>query len=210
MIGILQAIEVIKILTQTGSTMHDTVLMYDALQCCFLRIKKTGKKHTCGVCGHDPWIKCMEDSVQASIGESSHAVKAVSQLEGFLSPRKNHSSNHAIPTVSCADYFKLASTKEHVLLDVRVAQQYAMIRLKDSVNIPVENLHAMLPKVELLSGGTKEVYCICRRGIASLEATRIIMDAIASGQYPNIHSVRNIDGGLVAWSREVDTDFPIY
>lgn len=210
MIGILQAIEVIKIVTQIGSTMHDTVLMYDALQCCFLRLKKSGKKCTCGVCGHDPWIQCMEDSLQASIGENTHDVEEGTQPDGYLSSRKSNYSNHAIPAVSCADYCKLATAKQHVLLDVRVAQQYAIIRLKDSVNIPLETLHAKLPEVERLSGGTKVVYCICRRGIASLEATRIIMDAITSGQYPNIHSVQNIDGGLVAWSREVDKDFPLY
>jgi adenylyltransferase/sulfurtransferase len=195
--------------------MHDKMLMYDALQCCFLRVKKPGRRKTCAVCGPDAWIKCMEDSLRASLVDNIGAPTAVVKQAGFLLnkegiPAKTTSST--LPTISCFDYFKLIvkAAAHHVLLDVRVAQQYAIVSLKDSVNIPLENLHIKLAEVERLSEGKKAVYCICRRGIASSEATRIIMDAIASGKYPHIHSVINITGGLIAWSNEVDTDFPLY
>jgi adenylyltransferase/sulfurtransferase len=215
MIGVLQAIEVIKILTGIGSTMHDQMLMYDALQCCFLRVKKSGKRKTCAVCGPDAWIKCMEDSLRVSLVDSIDAPTHVVKQAGFPLNKEGNSAkstSSTLPTISCFDYFKLIvkGDAHHVLLDVRVSQQYAIVSLKDSVNIPLESLHIMLAEVERLSEGKKAVYCICRRGIASSEATRIIMDGIASGKYPYIHSVINITGGLIAWAKEVDKDFPLY
>jgi adenylyltransferase/sulfurtransferase len=95
------------------------------------------------------------------------------------------------------------------LLDVRVRRQFEMCSLsQDAINVPLANLPEELERVAELSNGVKPVYCLCRRGIASSEATRILVEATKS--HPGIFSPKNIRGGLVAWSNEVDPSFPIY
>ena len=88
----------------------------------------------------------------------------------------------------------------HILLDVRVERQFDMCSLPAAINIPL----ASLPDhIEELSSSNKPIYCLCRRGIFSVEATRILSEA-------GIPSVHNVTGGLLSWSKEVDPDFPIY
>ena len=113
--------------------------------------------------------------------------------------------------ISCKDYETIRKFgKSHVLLDVRVPRQYEMCSLEGAVNIPLGELEASLERIEELSDSTRPIYCVCRRGVASAEATRILSEAIAGGKHPRIHSVRNIAGGLNVWSEDVDRNFPMY
>jgi len=59
-----------------------------------------------------------------------------------------------------------------------------------------------------MSNGCKPIYCVCRRGIASVAATNIISKAAL--EHPNIYSVKNIVGGLNSWRLKVDGTFPKY
>ena len=114
-----------------------------------------------------------------------------------------------LPAISCLDYAKLRrSGTPHVLLDVRVKEQFELCTLPGATNIPLEVLKESLGVVEELSEGTKPVYCLCRRGIASVAATKILQDAAQN--HPNIHSVADISGGLDSWRRDVDNQFPKY
>jgi adenylyltransferase/sulfurtransferase len=83
-----------------------------------------------------------------------------------------------------------------------------MCSLQGAINIPLANLPEELGRVADLSNGVNPVYCLCRRGIASAEATRILLEATNS--HSGIFSPKNIRGGLVAWSNEVDPSFPKY
>jgi len=47
------------------------------------------------------------------------------------------------------------------------------------------------------------IYVLCRRGIDSQVAVQKLNSA-------GLYDVKNIKGGLVAWSKEVDKNFPIY
>ncbi len=112
-------------------------------------------------------------------------------------------------SVSCAEYNEIVSNGQpHVLLDVRVARQYEMCALKGAINLPLGQLESHLERVGLMSRGELPIYCICRRGIASEEATRIIQQSIKDGN--QVHSVYNIQGGLNSWAKTVDMEFPQY
>lgn len=91
----------------------------------------------------------------------------------------------------------------------RVSRQFEMCSLNDSINLPLEHLREQLDRVSELSRGQLPVYCLCRRGVASAEATRIIKECIDDGK-GRIHSVYNIYGGLRAWVETVDDSFPQY
>lgn len=48
------------------------------------------------------------------------------------------------------------------------------------------------------------VYTLCRRGIDSQEAVKVLKSNGVTG------TVKNIDGGLLAWSNVIDKNFPVY
>ena len=186
--------------------MHDRLLMYDSLRCSFLSIKKPPKSLECSVCGEKPTILSMKDSW--SVSQSARGPICV--VEDTKDP--SLVVQPPLPAhlnISCTDYASIREKGEpHILLDVRVRRQFEMCSLQGAINIPLANLPGELQRVAELSGGVKPVYCLCRRGIASTEATRILSEATKN--HPSIHSPKNIRGGLTAWSKEVDPSFPKY
>lgn len=179
--------------------MHDRLAMYDSLQCSFMRIKKPPKQPACAVCGPNATIKTMEDSAKASSSSRGPSCSTTTSV-----PPVPPSNN-----ITCTDYSIIRKNNEpHILLDVRVKEQYELCNLEGAINLPLEELQDKLSFVENLSSGSKPIYCLCRRGIASAIATNMLLDA--KEKYPNLHSVVNIKGGLNAWRDSVDGSFPRY
>lgn len=198
LIGILQATETLKVLTGIGSTMHDRLLMYDAMCCSFLNIKKPPRRKDCVVCGSKANISmetCKELSSNAR-GPQKNESKSVSPLlKSSITPEMN---------ISCTEYEKIRTSETpHVLLDVRVNRQFEMCSLSGAFNLELGKIESSLDKIERLCDGGKPMYCICRRGVASTEATRLISEKTDV-------KVFNIVGGYNAWEQEVDSSFPAY
>ena len=113
---------------------------------------------------------------------------------------------------------------------MRPARQYEMCSLPSSVNVPLSDLRsasslggpavssllsarfeaAGRPPPTLVAGeggdppANKNLYCICRRGVASREACEIIRRA------EGVVDPINVRGGLNSWHFEVDKTFPLY
>ena len=199
-IGTLQAVEAIKVVTGIGNVMHDRLMMYDSLHCSFLNVKKPPAKRKCAVCSPEATIKSMKDSVESLEKVRGPSICALPNTDD-LSPEQ---------TISCIDYNTVRKEgKPHVLLDVRVTRQFEMCSLEGSINLPLEDLSSKLNEVEELSHGELPVYCLCRRGVASAEAVKIIQKAI-DDENIQIHSVYDIKGGLNSWVANVDASFPSY
>lgn len=207
LIGVLQALEVLKVLTGVGTTLHDRLLMYDSLQCSFTNIRKPPKSNNCAVCSDSPTIKTMSDSKAASLlsrGPTGIVVEGDRRVSQNVAPQIAKDL-----TISCTEYNKLRKNGvRHVLLDVRAKQQFDMCSLDGAINIPLSDLGNQLDRLEELSGGIQPIYCLCRRGVFSVEATRAIAEA--RDERPKLHSVYNISGGLASWTDEVDPSFPKY
>jgi adenylyltransferase/sulfurtransferase len=186
------------------TTMKDRLLMYDSLNCSFINIKKPPKSAKCSVCGESPTITSMKDSWNAT--QMCRGPNVATTTIASLSVQPTLAKGFHI---SCKEYAMIHKRREpHVLLDVRVPRQFEMCSLEGAVNIPLANLPQELDRVAQLSQGSKPVYCLCRRGIFSVEATRILSQATKS--HPDIWSPKNILGGLHAWSEQVDSSFPKY
>lgn len=181
--------------------MVNHLLVYDALQCSFIRIKKPPRQPKCNVCGPNASIQSMEASAKAcSIARGPTCAVGTSLVEN---------GSKDVDECSAMDYDKVRLSGEpHILLDVRVPEQIDLCALPGAVNIPMKELEQRIKEVENLSDGFKPVYCVCRRGIFSLAATQIIKSKL--GSHPKIASVTNIKGGLDAWRRDVDPAFPKY
>ncbi|KAL7522815.1 hypothetical protein ACHAWX_007537 [Stephanocyclus meneghinianus] len=112
LIGVLQAVEVIKVLTGIGKVMHDRLLMYDSLPCSFINIKKPPPKQNCAICSPQATIKSIHDSEQSLQYARGPTVCTMPIHNSILSQDQR---------ISCIDYHKLRKTGlPHILLDVRV------------------------------------------------------------------------------------------
>lgn len=89
------------------------------------------------------------------------------------------------------------------LIDVRSSTEYGICRLESSKNVPLHELVAK-PEAYLPDDENILTYVVCRLGNDS----QIAADALR--HYRPAGGVRDVIGGLRAWSTEIDTNFPIY
>lgn len=86
----------------------------------------------------------------------------------------------------------------HLLVDVREPHEYRGGSLAESINVPVGQLATRLNE---LPSNRMPVF-ICRSGTRSLTACAIASRA-------GLRTVAHLEGGLLAWAKEVNTDFVV-
>ena len=186
--------------------------MYDAMRCSFLNIKKPpAKKSSCPICGPNPTIRSISDSVEAS--QDARGPSGMIEIKDQAPKPKIITGIPSHLNVTCQEFNKLRKSGNipHVLIDVRVPRQYEICAMDNSINIPLAELGSRIEEVKEFSDNwNKKIFCICRRGIFSAEATRIINEAMLTDTGIDCESIFNISGGLSAWAKEVDPDIPMY
>jgi adenylyltransferase/sulfurtransferase len=88
--------------------------------------------------------------------------------------------------------------KEVSIVDVREPREFAVSRLPGATNIPVSQLQERLKEIS----GTGPTVFVCRSGARSLTASAI---AVRGGLRDPAH----LEGGLLAWAKEVDPAFEV-
>lgn len=212
LVGILQAVEVLKVLASDNTNNDDDddnnnnstilkehLLMYDAVRAQFWRLKKPPRQAaTCALCGDHATICSLQDTR--------------TNLEGVRGPGLAPCPKPQPFDVSCQEYNsnrqqqqQQQASESHLLLDVRVPAQFALCRLPGAVNLPLRDLTEDVDQVRTLTGNDKDfpIYCVCRRGNASVTAAQVLR---AHG-WTRVYNLRQ---GLDAWRREVDPSFPKY
>ncbi len=91
------------------------------------------------------------------------------------------------------------SRKRPVLLDVREPYEYSLCHLESSTLIPVEELPTRLGELNRDS----EIVVYCHVGIRSTGAVRLLKQA-------GFANVRNLQGGIDEWARQIDNNMPRY
>ena len=86
-----------------------------------------------------------------------------------------------------------------VLLDVREKWEFDTAKLDGSILIPLGTLPQALAKLKR----DAEIICICHHGMRSADATNFLLQQ----GFPN---VKNLIGGIEAWSVQVDRTVPRY
>jgi len=95
----------------------------------------------------------------------------------------------------------------YLLVDVRPEVEVEMCAISNSINLPLARLkEGREEDTALLQNERKgcPVYVICRRGNDSQEGVRELRKLL-----PEV-DVFDVVGGLHAWAKTVDNDFPIY
>lgn len=85
------------------------------------------------------------------------------------------------------------------LLDVREPHEYSMAKIEGSVLIPLGELPTSLEKLN----ADDEIVALCHRGMRSADAMGFLMQQ-------GFSNVKNLVGGIDAWSIEVDPEVPRY
>jgi molybdopterin/thiamine biosynthesis adenylyltransferase/rhodanese-related sulfurtransferase len=92
-----------------------------------------------------------------------------------------------------------AAADAHVLLDVREPWELAVARLDSCLTVPMGEVPQRLAEVPR----DRPVYVLCHGGVRSGQ----VVEFLRRQGYAN---VRNVRGGIAAWSAEVDASVPTY
>jgi molybdopterin/thiamine biosynthesis adenylyltransferase/rhodanese-related sulfurtransferase len=187
-IGSIQVNEAIKLLTGIGEPLVGKLMIYDALEMEYRKLK-VRKDPSCALCGENPTVTGLidYDAFCGAISEEAadaavDATISVIQLEQMLKERDN-------------------GDRDFVLVDVREPNEYEINKIPGSV---------LIPKGEFLNGNAlsqlpadKQVVLHCKSGVRSAEALAVVKGA---GFADAVH----VGGGVVAWVNQVDPSQPSY
>ncbi|KAL3183702.1 hypothetical protein MRX96_033787 [Rhipicephalus microplus] len=193
-IGCMQALEVVKILTGHGDVCSGKLLLYDGADARWRQVALRGKLPNCDACA-DP--------------SKAPAVRDYAAWCG-IGPTNKCSGLNVLPKelrISCQDLRERLLRKEpgSLLLDVRPKYEFEMCHLPGSLNIPLEQLDNELDSLEEKLAKNTEVVVICRRGNNSQLAVEKLRQA-----WSKKIKVCDVRGGLESWARTVDPEFPTY
>jgi adenylyltransferase/sulfurtransferase len=85
------------------------------------------------------------------------------------------------------------------LLDVREPHELEISALPGATNIPLGVLAARLSELD----SADEMVIFCKAGTRSARALELLLSA-------GFRKVKNLQGGINAWARQVDPSLPIY
>jgi len=107
--------------------------------------------------------------------------------------------NASISEISPVDFLKRREQGDAMtLLDVREDWELAVASVPDVVHIPMAAVPERLSELDR----TRDVIVLCRSGRRSLEIAKFLQ--------LNGFRALNLSGGILAWSRDVDSSIPTY
>lgn len=189
-IGSLQSMEVIKIILNHESVYVGKLLLYDGASCEFRSIKLRGKRKNCDVCSESPTITKPIDYEQFC------GMAATDKDSGLKLLNDDQ-------RISVEDYNK-HTEDEHILIDVRSANEFEICQLKNAINLPIKAILSLsIPDDLKQKMEQTNVIIVCRRGNDSQLAVQHLDEKYKI-------KARDLIGGLHAWTNKVDENFPIY
>ncbi|MFY0672958.1 MAG: ThiF family adenylyltransferase [Bacteroidia bacterium] len=174
-IGSMQALEAIKVITGIGSTLKNKIFAFNALDF---------KSHT---------IKIHKDPENPISGKKP-TIKNLIDYELFCNS-DNQNQNTMINEINVAELKQwMDSGKEFTLIDVRENYEYEAANIKGEL-IPLGEIEAKKAVIP----NDKDVVIMCRSGVRSANAIQLLQIKYS---YNNLF---NLKGGIKAWANEIDT-----
>lgn len=187
-IGSIQVNEAIKVLAGIGEPLVGSLMVYDALEMTYRKIK-IRKDPNCAICGDNPTVTELIDYEAFCGAVSDEAAQAVvdstinvKQLAQMLEQRER-------------------GERDFVLIDVREPNEFEIVSIPGSV---------LIPKNEFLMGDAlaglpqdKQVVLHCKVGGRSAEVLAVVKGA---GFADAIH----VGGGVIAWVNQIEPEKPTY
>ena len=180
-IGLIQATETVKLILGIGEPLVGRLLLYDALGMRFRELKLR-KNPECPVCGEHRTITRLID---------------YQQFCGIPQTRETKVTENEIDVAEVKA--KLDRGDHFVLIDVREPHEYRICNIPAARLIPLgdfpKHVHEFDPNADIVIH--------CRSGVRSAKACGILRQA-------GFQHVRNMKGGILAWTDKVDPRMPKY
>jgi sulfur-carrier protein adenylyltransferase/sulfurtransferase len=181
-VGSIQAMETIKLILGRGDNLIGRLLLFDALGMKFRELKLR-KNPSCPMCGPNRTIHQLIDYYEfCGIRGEEAPAPALGVPE--ISPREFKA--------------RLDRGDDLFILDVREPHEYQICNLKGTL-IPLGELPRRVHELD----SSREIVAHCRSGKRSAEAVDFLRKA-------GFRKIRNLKGGILAWSDEVDPSVPKY
>jgi len=181
-IGLIQATETVKLILGIGEPLVGRLMLYDALAMKFRELKLR-RNPECPVCGDHPTIRELIDYNQfCGIPNQAHEAVAA---EGDIDPVEVKA--------------KIDRGDPFVLIDVREPHEYQICRIPYAKLIPLGDLPKRVNELD----SADEIVAHCKSGMRSAKAVDFLKQA-------GFKKVRNMKGGILAWSDKVDPSVPKY
>jgi adenylyltransferase/sulfurtransferase len=186
-IGLIQATETVKLILGIGEPLVGRLLLYDALGMRFreLRLRRNPE---CPVCGDRRTITRLIDYHQFC-GVPAPASAAPGQ------ETKMNAGEIGVTELKA----KLDRGDNFVLVDVREPHEYRLCSIPGSKLIPLGELPKRIGELDPAA----ELVVHCKSGGRSARACGVLRQA-------GFQRVRNLVGGILAWSDKVDPSVPKY
>jgi adenylyltransferase/sulfurtransferase len=183
-IGVIQATETVKLILGSGEPLIGRLLLYDALAMRFRELKLR-KNPECPMCGEHRTIHQLIDYHQFC-GIPQHPPQ----------PEPGVSENEIEAPALKA---KMDRGDQFVLVDVREPHEFQIGRIPGSVLIPLGEV----PKRVNELNTADEIVVHCKSGMRSAKAADFLRQS-------GFKKVKNLKGGILAWSDKVDPSVPKY
>jgi len=184
-IGSIQTTEAIKLITGIGEPLIGQLMIYDALEMSYRKIK-VRKDPKCPLCCDKPTQTELLPDYEAFCGVLSDAAEVAVKDS----------------TISVTELKSKIDKKENFLLiDVREPSEYEIVKIPGSL---------LIPKQGFLDGSAlaglpqdKPIILHCKSGVRSAECLAILKSA-------GFADATHVSGGVVAWAKQIDTSLPVY
>ena len=184
-IGSIQTTEAIKLITGIGEPLIGQLMIYDALEMSYRKIK-VRKDPKCPLCSEKPSQTALLPDYEAFCGVLSDAAEvAVKDSTISVSELKD----------------KIDKQENFLLIDVREPSEFEIVRIPGSV---------LIPKQGFLDGSAlaglpqdKPIILHCKSGVRSAECLAILKSA-------GFADATHVSGGVVAWAKQIDPSLPVY
>ena len=182
LIGTIQATEAIKLILGIGEPLVGRLLLVDALGAQF-RTVKVRKNPACPACG-------------------THEITELIDYDEFCGMKPEAGSRKpedTMPEITPLELAERLRAGDIDLIDVREPHEWDIAHIPGARLIPLGNLPAAVPSLDR----TRDIVVQCRSGARSGRAVRLLQAA-------GFTRVRNLAGGILRWSDDVDPQVPKY
>jgi adenylyltransferase/sulfurtransferase len=182
-IGTLQGVETLKLVLGVGEPLIGRLLLFDALALSFRELTLK-KDPDCPLCGVHRTITGLVD-YEAFCGLTP-AEQAEVDAQGWEIGAKELAA-------------RLERGDELMLVDVREPHEWQIAHLPQATLIPLHSVPARASELD----SSREIVLYCHHGQRSMRALEFLRQA-------GFRKLKNLRGGIDAWSRDADPAVPRY
>ncbi|HSH40472.1 MAG TPA: molybdopterin-synthase adenylyltransferase MoeB [Chthoniobacterales bacterium] len=183
-VGMMQAIEAIKLILGLGESLLGRLLHFDALKMKF-REFKLRRDPACPVCGENPSISELQD---------------YELFCGAVGQNAETNGPGSLPSISVHELKQRREMNAPLtLIDVREPYELELARIEGAKLIPLGQIEERAGEIDRRN----HIVVFCHAGVRSARAVQIL-------QRSGFTNIFNLEGGIDAWSEQVDPSVPRY